>query len=581
MDFSPNHTAMDPSRPTKDSNHKAMDPTDRAMAPSNTTRAPSNLTRTPSNTTVDPSNPFVHKLHFSFLQKVKLAVLGILLLPLRIIVILVSLSLASGLACLGLRGLTEEQVNARPFTGWRLYTRYAICAILRVMFALLGFWWVEVIGEQASPEDAPILAVAPHSTYFDALAVAVMGAPSVVAKYETSSLPFWGSLIKYTQPLLVRRTDPDSRKTTVRTMKERSEKGKGWQQVLIFPEGTCTNRSCLITFRLGAFTPGVPVQPVIIRYNNMLDTVTWTWEGISALRVALYTMSQFAVHLSLEFLPPYSPSKEEIENPQLYANNVRKVMAERMGVSTTDCSYYDYLRINKAAETVKALRGLQRKLMSPLLEVTSDLSEENQSDAGFLGLGEELEDFPVVSEICGKGEMTDMRYLWIAALMATEADPYETFISESFQIFDRDLGVEKLTDATLQRIVETFLYLPPKEVTELLTVTSQDGEVSQDKLREFIPDKRPNYIKVISKWEGGLTKVSSTDLLAMSTSLTAAAEKATEKATQLMAAGKEVFSDASATMAASRDKVSDVFSSAVTSLHKRTGSRSETDKKDD
>ena len=133
------------------------------------------------------------------------------------------------------------------------------------MFAVCGFWRVEVRGRQAAPQAAPILCVAPHSTFFDALAVAVMGAPSVVAKAETKHVPFFGSLIAYTQPLLVHRTDPDSRRKTLDTMKERSAEGGGWQQVLIFPEGTCTNRTALITFRLGAFIPGVPVQPVILR----------------------------------------------------------------------------------------------------------------------------------------------------------------------------------------------------------------------------------------------------------------------------------------------------------------------------
>jgi hypothetical protein len=53
-------------------------------------------------------------------------------------------------------------------------------------------------------------------------------------------------------------------------------------QILIFPEGTCTNRSCLITFKPGAFYPAVPVQPVLLRYPNKLDTVTWTWDGPGA-----------------------------------------------------------------------------------------------------------------------------------------------------------------------------------------------------------------------------------------------------------------------------------------------------------
>ena len=123
---------------------------------------------------------------------------------------------------------------------------------------------MRIKGDQASSKDAPILVVAPHSTFFDSLPVVLMGAPSVVAKAETTSIPFWGAIIKMTQPVLVHRSDTNSRQTTIKHISDRAE-GEGWQQVLIFPEGTCTNRRCLITFRLGAFYPCVPVQPVCIR----------------------------------------------------------------------------------------------------------------------------------------------------------------------------------------------------------------------------------------------------------------------------------------------------------------------------
>ena len=73
------------------------------------------------------------------------------------------------------------------------------------MFFVCGFFHVKIIGKQASPDEARILAVAPHSSFFDALAVIIMGAPSVVAKAETSAIPFWGSIIRYTQPVLVHR----------------------------------------------------------------------------------------------------------------------------------------------------------------------------------------------------------------------------------------------------------------------------------------------------------------------------------------------------------------------------------------
>jgi len=369
---------------------------------------------------IDPSNPFVHKLHLGPVQKLKICVLGLILLPLRIIFILISLSLATAIARIGLLGVSDEQLASAPFTGWRLYIRHAICVILRVMFAFCGFWPVNIIGGQAPSKAAPILCVAPHSTFFDALAVAVMGAPSVVAKAETKNVPFFGSLIRYTQPLLVHRTDPDSRKKTLDTMKERSLEGKGWQQVLIFPEGTCTNRSALITFRLGAFIPGVPVQPVIIRYDNCYDTVTWTWEGIPAWKAIVFSLSQFRINHSVEFLPPYSPSEEEIAKPQLFANNVRAVMASRMGVPVTDCSYYDYLRINKAEQTVKSLGKLQRRLEKPMKVIIEDMNDKDEDT--LVRLAEGAPELSVVKELCGSGENFDLRYLRVGVLMATDED---------------------------------------------------------------------------------------------------------------------------------------------------------------
>ena len=162
-----------------------------------------------------------------------MCVLGVLLLPLRLLIAFICIVSAGSLAMLGLAGLSQEEVDRAPFTGWRLLFRNMVCLILRFMFMCVGFV-VRVKGEQVSPKDAPILVVAPHSTFFDALAVAVMGAPSVVAKAETSTIPFWGDLIRFTQPVLVHRSDTNSRQTTIRQISERAEgaESEGWQQVL-------------------------------------------------------------------------------------------------------------------------------------------------------------------------------------------------------------------------------------------------------------------------------------------------------------------------------------------------------------
>ncbi|XP_037553226.1 lysophosphatidylcholine acyltransferase 2, partial [Nematolebias whitei] len=148
--------------------------------------------------------------------------------------------------------------------------------------------------------------------------------------------PIFGRFVRCLQPVLVSRHDPDSRKNTIQEIDKRAKSDGLWPQVLIFPEGTCTNRSCLITFKQGAFIPCVPVQPVIIRYPNKLDTVTWTWQGFSSKTLLLLTMCQLYTTVEIEFLPPHVPTEDEKKSPALFASRVRETMARVLGVSVTD-----------------------------------------------------------------------------------------------------------------------------------------------------------------------------------------------------------------------------------------------------
>lgn len=64
---------------------------------------------------------------------------------------------------------------------------------MRGMFVFGTFHWVKIIGKRASAKEAPIIVVAPHSSFFDSLVAVLFGPPSVVAKAETACLPFFGS----------------------------------------------------------------------------------------------------------------------------------------------------------------------------------------------------------------------------------------------------------------------------------------------------------------------------------------------------------------------------------------------------
>jgi len=59
------------------------------------------------------------------------------------------------------------------------------------------------------------------------------------------------ALIKFTQPVLVERESCSSRQNTVKEIQRRVATNGAWPQIIVFPEGTCTNRSCLISFKPG------------------------------------------------------------------------------------------------------------------------------------------------------------------------------------------------------------------------------------------------------------------------------------------------------------------------------------------
>uniref|UniRef100_A0A5F9DCN0 EF-hand domain-containing protein n=1 Tax=Oryctolagus cuniculus TaxID=9986 RepID=A0A5F9DCN0_RABIT len=208
---------------------------------------------------------------------------------------------------------------------------FLLKAIMRAMWFAGGFHWVAVKGRRALPTEAAVLTLAPHSSYFDAIPV-TMTMSSIVMKAESRDIPIWGTLIRYIRPVFVSRSDQDSRRKTVEEIRRRAQSKGAWPQIMIFPEGTCTNRSCLITFKPGAFIPGVPVQPVVLRYPNKL---------VGVLKILWLTLCQFHNQVEIEFLPVYSPSEEEKRDPALFASNVRRVMAEALGVSVTDYTFED------------------------------------------------------------------------------------------------------------------------------------------------------------------------------------------------------------------------------------------------
>ena len=148
----------------------------------------------------------------------------------------------------------------------------------------------------------------------------------LTAKEVMFRTPIASTVMRAMQTIPVDRLTRPGRGKACKDIAERIKDSR-YPPVLVFPQGTTVNHSTLTMFMHGAFTAGVPVQPVCIRFpHRHYDH----FQGDSALYNIYRACCQFINFQTHVFLPPYSPNPAEIADPDLFARNVRQKMAEAM-----------------------------------------------------------------------------------------------------------------------------------------------------------------------------------------------------------------------------------------------------------
>uniref|UniRef100_A0A8C4DIC5 Lysophosphatidylcholine acyltransferase 2 n=1 Tax=Dicentrarchus labrax TaxID=13489 RepID=A0A8C4DIC5_DICLA len=379
-------------------------------------------------------NPFVQDTKLTTAAIVKCVLLGIFLVPVRAILLSLVLMVTWPVAVIitfkhPLKGAVE------PMTGWRR----VMAALGRTYYFCMGFR-VVVKGKQVGSSEAPILAVAPHSTFFDGIVCIVAGLPSTVSRVENLATPIFGRFVRCLQPVLVSRKDPDSRKNTIQEIDSRAKSGGKWPQVLIFPEGTCTNRSCLITFKQGAFIPGVPVQPVLMRYPNKLVS------DCDYGTVLIY----------------FTSHQEEKKTPALFASRVRETMAQALGVPVTDHTYEDCRLMISAGE-------LTLPMEAGLVEFTKISRKLNLK---WDNVKKELEGFATMASSCKGGRITIEEFARFLKL------PVNPPLEELFALFDRN------GDGTIdfrEYVIGVTILCRPANTEDVLRMAFQLFDTDEDK----------------------------------------------------------------------------------------------------
>ncbi|KFR14632.1 Lysophosphatidylcholine acyltransferase 2 [Opisthocomus hoazin] len=410
-----------------------------------------------------------------------------------------------------------------PLKGWRRrMIQTTLSCLTRALFFVMGFQ-VKVKGKIASLLEAPIFVAAPHSSFFDAIICALTGMPSTVSRAENLSTPIFGTILSSLQPVSVCRQDPDSRKNTVTEITKRALSRGQWPQILIFPEGTCTNRSCLITFKQGAFVPRVPVQPVLLRYPNKLDTVTWTWQGYSLKELCVMTLCQLFTRVEVEFLPVHVPTEEEKNDPILFANRVRQTMATY--VIETDFSFFlilfqcfecasaGQLTLPMEAglvEFTKISKKLNLKWNHVREQLDTFAAIASASKGGRIGIEEFAEYLKLpISDVLkelfllfdrnGDGTIDFREYVIGLSILCNPANTEDT-IRMAFKLFDMDED-GTITEDEFACIIQSALGVPELDVSVLFKEidTDETGKLSYDEFKDFA-FKHPEYAKLFTTY---------------------------------------------------------------------------------
>lgn len=459
-------------------------------------------------------NPFEYTGHWTPWEVIK-AVLGIAVLPVRCLLIFLLVIAAWILAKLATLCFNENE----PMHAFRRCIIFPFRIICRLIMFAAGFYWVSIKGKQASKKQCSIFAIAPHSTIADAVAFfAVHGRWSGFAKKELRNVPIIGSFYSALQLIAVDRQHPDGRKMALDEFKRRAEDDHaGWPAFAIFPEGTCTNRRSLIQFKRGAFVPGLPVQPVVLRWPFHFFDPTWTSSGPNRIILALRLLTQFYNRLEVEFLPLYEPNEEEQHDADLFGRNVRKVMAKALGVPVTEHSYEDtFLSMSakkancKPGEVVdfefakvkdllgidlaEAKRLLRRFSVDPKVRKTGRMNPAQFAKALNLPLTSSMIDLFDLLDIEGLG-FIDYKTFLIGLTFVSQNITSDEAVDVLFQALDPE-NSGKISQQSLEAVFHmVFRKYSRDAVTRFLRSADVNGsgEVNREEFKTFIK-KNPELL---------------------------------------------------------------------------------------
>jgi 1-acyl-sn-glycerol-3-phosphate acyltransferase len=215
---------------------------------------------------------------------------------------------------------------------------------------LFGLGYVRITVNGALPSRCPTIICSNHVSLVEVLhLITLFDEISFVAKSTMFKFPIIGRIARdVVECIGVSRSNKKTNSlTTINHIVKRAEKGR---TLAIFPEGTTSNGRRLLTFKKGAFVPGVPVLPVLYSFPNSGSFLP-TYESILTSVYLWRTLCQPWNNLQCSILPPIEPAEHgglsASRTAEIFGEHVREEMARSLGVEKINQGYRDKLEYHE------------------------------------------------------------------------------------------------------------------------------------------------------------------------------------------------------------------------------------------
>jgi len=335
-----------------------------------------------------PFNPFLRH-PTSALGKFKMLVFGLFLVSIRAVGAMATL--ASCLVWCNVCSLGCDDLS-KPYSLMRRRLLQGGCRVFsRVLLFWYGFVWIDEGYEVEDPRERaeqppPSVIVVNHIGFAELIYLVYSDGCCFVSKDANRSLPFIGKISEILQSIFVYRGDgaekssdtsgdganenvqtrkssnaseaslssggTAARSTTERILERARSLPGTYPPLCICPEGTTHTGHIMIKFATGAFRAGLPIRPVVV--SSPFSPVHGYDPSFSCANIVkhiLCLMTQPTNRLNVKHLAVYVPSEAEKKDPHLYAENVRRKMANELRVQCYDLTWTDKLRFERSARS--------------------------------------------------------------------------------------------------------------------------------------------------------------------------------------------------------------------------------------